>query len=77
MTDLLMPPAYDVVWSVVVLAQLVLLGMALVRWFRARTGGGGGLLELLAIVLVPVLGPATYLLAQRGAAAPDRSTSGG
>ncbi|MDT0166322.1 hypothetical protein Q9R32_12235 [Actinotalea sp. AC32] len=59
--ELLVPAGYDVLWSAVVLANLVLLGAALVVWSRARVGGGGGLLDVLVIVLVPFLGPAAYL----------------
>ena len=65
---LLLPAAYDVAWSLVALAQVVLVLAALVQWFRARATGEAGLLELVAVVVVPVLGPLAYLLARRGAA---------
>ena len=70
--ELFVPAGYDVLWSVVALVQVVLLATALTVWFRARHDRGGGLLDVLVILLVPVLGPAAYLagrhLARRGAA---------
>jgi hypothetical protein len=66
--DLLLPAAYDIAWSVVALAQVALVLAALVQWFRARPTGEAGPLDLVAIVVVPVLGPLAYLLSRRGAA---------
>jgi hypothetical protein len=74
---LLLPPVYDIAFSAVVLAQLALLLAALVQWFRARSTGEAGALELVAIVLVPVLGPVAYLLARRGAARRRGGGTGG
>ena len=65
---LLLPAAYDVVWSVLVLAQLALLAAALIQWSKTRATRGGGLVDLLVIVLLPVIGPGTYLVGRRLAA---------
>ena len=76
--DLLVPAAYDVVWSLVVVAHVVLLVAALVQWSRARAARapqGDGLLDVLVIVLVPVLGPAAYLIGRRRAPDADRRTA--
>lgn len=59
----LLPPSYDVLWSVLALACSGLLTWALVLWFRARPDRGGGVLDLLVVLFVPVIGPAAYLLA--------------
>jgi hypothetical protein len=59
----LLPATYDVVWTVVLLSGLVLLAVTLRLWFRdGSSARDGAVLELLAIVLVPVLGPLAYLL---------------
>lgn len=60
------PAIYDVVWSLVVVAHVVLLLLALARWSRVRASHGGGLVDVLVIVLVPVVGPAAYLWGRRG-----------
>lgn len=65
--ELFVPAGYDVMWSVAILAPLVLLGIALTVWFRDRHHlerglFGGGVLDVLVILLVPVLGPAAYLI---------------
>lgn len=58
---LLLPAGYDVLWSLVTVGHVVLLAWALVVWSRARVSGGGGLVDVLVIVLLPVIGPAAYL----------------
>lgn len=60
--QLLLPPAYDVLWSVLALGHVALLAAALVIWFRARHERGGGVVDLLVILILPVMGPAAYLL---------------
>ena len=58
-------PWYDVAWSALALAQVALLVGALARWSRMRASRGGGLLDLLMIVLLPIVGPAAYLVGTR------------
>lgn len=58
-----MPAMYDVVWSVTALGGLVLLAIALVRWFGSATSGLRSVAEVAVIVLLPILGPAAYLVA--------------
>lgn len=58
----LLPAAYDLVWTVVALGHVALLAVALVIWFRARRERGVGVVDLLVILLLPVIGPAAYLL---------------
>ena len=60
---LLLPASNDVLWSALALAYGALLTWALVLWFRARPDRGGGVLDLLVVLFVPVIGPAAYLLA--------------
>lgn len=65
--QLFVPAAYDVLWSVVVLGQVALLATALTVWFRDRHHRAvgvidGGPIDVLVILLVPVLGPAAYLI---------------
>ncbi|WNB84669.1 hypothetical protein [Cellulomonas sp. ATA003] len=69
-TSVFLPAAYDVAWSLVVLGHAVLLLIALVQWFRARGTPAGGVLDVLVIVLVPLIGPAAYLIGRRGTARP-------
>ncbi|MCL3859454.1 hypothetical protein [Actinotalea sp. K2] len=56
-----LPVWYDVLWSLVVLAQVGLLAAALTLWFRRRHDHAGGLLDLVVILVVPLIGPAAYL----------------
>lgn len=58
----LLPPSYDVLWSVLALAHVALLTWALVLWFRVRHDRGGGVVDLLVVLFVPLIGPAAYLL---------------
>ncbi|WP_298458069.1 hypothetical protein [uncultured Cellulomonas sp.] len=77
--SLLLPAAYDVAWSLAVVVHLGLLFVALVRWNGARaTPGapGAGLVDLLVVVLVPVLGPAAYLVGRRAAGSGRRADAG-
>lgn len=58
--------SYDLIWSVPALAALVLTFAALVVWFRTRWDRPWQAgLTLLAIVVVPIIGPAAFL-ASRG-----------
>lgn len=60
--ELFLPASYDLLWSVFALAYITLLAVALVVWFRARHERGGGVVDLLVVLFVPVIGPAAYLL---------------
>ncbi len=62
----LVPDAYDIAWTVMAVAALVLTGFALVLWFREHRNGWHGLLDVAVIVLVPVLGALAYLISRRG-----------
>lgn len=59
---LLLPASNDVLWSTLALAYGALLTWALLLWFRARPDRGGGVLDLLVVLFVPLIGPAAYLL---------------
>lgn len=63
--EVFLPAWYDIVWSGLALAYVALLAPALVLWFRARHDRGGGLVDVLIILFVPVIGPAAYLLGQQ------------
>ena len=65
----MMPAAYDVLWSLTVLVALPLAVVALLRWRKA--GLRHPLLWLLVILLLPLLGPAVFLVAAPGPAAAD------
>ncbi len=56
----LVGPWYDYLWTVIAVIAIALLGAALNRWFRASQSE---VLALVAIVIVPIIGPAAYLLA--------------
>lgn len=56
-------PWYDAVLTVLAAVNLILLVIALRRWFGSRAHGLRALVEAAVIVLVPVLGPAVYLIA--------------
>ncbi|WP_407342154.1 hypothetical protein [Pengzhenrongella phosphoraccumulans] len=62
MNQPLVPNGYDVVWAIVALISVVVLILALTAWSRARRGGGGSVVEVLMIVLIPIIGPAAYLI---------------
>jgi hypothetical protein len=65
---------YDLIWSVPALAALVLTFAALLVWFKAQWGRPWEAgLTLLAIIVVPILGPAAFLASRGGRAAGDRS----
>ncbi|WP_291814250.1 hypothetical protein [Cellulomonas sp.] len=57
--ELLVPPTYDLLWSVAVLAVLPLTVLALLRWRAVPTRHP--VLWLLAILLLPVLGAVVFL----------------
>lgn len=61
----LVPGPVDVVGFVGFLAATVVMVVALVAWSRNHRQGRSPLLELLVIVLLPVVGPVAYLIAQR------------
>lgn len=54
---------YDAAWTVVAVVGVVLLVVALRRWFSAHGSGLLALVEVAVIWFVPILGPAAYLLA--------------
>lgn len=63
--DVFIGPTYDYVWLGVVAAIAVLTFAALVVWFRTRWDRPWDAgLTLLAIVVVPVLGPAAFLVSR-------------
>lgn len=68
-------PGYDYVWSVLAVLAVGLLGAGLVRWFRRGEPDLLALLQLLVIVVVPILGPAAYLLGTAGGRARGSSTA--
>lgn len=56
---------YDVSWMVLAAAALVLLLVALVRWGRDTTTAGLlTVVWLLVVLMVPLIGPAAYLLSR-------------
>ena len=62
----LMPAGYDIVWSVIALAALVLLVVALVSLGRDKSLTPGQTLGwILVALLLPVVGPAAWLIAGR------------
>lgn len=60
----LMPAGYDVLWSVITLAHVVLLFFALRAWFRTSPATLLGVVQAVVIVFVPVLGSVAYLAAR-------------
>lgn len=60
----LIPAGYDLVWSVIVLAHLVLLFFSLRAWFRTSPPTLLGVVQAIVIVLVPVIGSVAYLAAR-------------
>jgi len=74
-----MPPLYDVLWGIVLVPQVSLLASALTLWFQRCSDRGGGLLDLVVIIVLPVIGPAAYLAGRalsRNAARPAGGESG-
>ncbi|NLF05750.1 MAG: hypothetical protein GX593_12225 [Actinomycetales bacterium] len=66
MEQVLVPPSYDIAFSVVALLGLALFVLAIVRWWRLDLSGTFvGLLWFLVILLVPVLGPLVFLATLR------------
>lgn len=61
----MMPVGYDVIWSIAVVTHLVLLLVALRRWFTDQPVGLAGLVGAVIIVAVPLVGPLAYLLSRR------------
>ena len=61
---LLVPAAYDVLWTGTVLLLLALLAAALAVWVRRRRVGRASLVELVLVLVVPVIGPAGYLVGE-------------
>ena len=78
--QMLLPAWYDVVWSIVALTSVGLFVAALTAWSKARHDRGGGVLDLVVLVMLPVIGPAAYLtgrwLARRRSAPPAGGDSG-
>lgn len=70
--------SYDLIWSVLVPAAVVLTFAALFVWFRARWDRPWEAgLALLAIIVVPILGPAAFLASRVGRGAGNRSNPPG
>ena len=66
----LIPSGYDVVWSLIAIAALVLLIVALVSIGRSKAlSPRQSLIWVLLAILVPVIGPTAWLVAGRRAAA--------
>jgi len=67
--------SYDLIWSIGALGVLAVTFAALFVWFRARweRSWEAGL-TLLAIVVVPVLGPLAFLASRLGRGAEARSS---
>lgn len=67
MSSPLLPTAYDLVWSLVLLCYLGLVVGALISLGRSarRLGPAISLVWALVILLLPLLGPATWFLAGR------------
>jgi uncharacterized membrane protein YhaH (DUF805 family) len=61
---LLTPPGYDVLWTGAVVLLLGLLVAALALWVRRRRAGRASLVELALLLVVPVVGPAGYLIGE-------------
>lgn len=57
-----MPATYDLVWSLLVIVQVVLVIAALLRWRHRRETATQALAGLAVILLVPILGPLGYVL---------------
>ncbi|GIG36459.1 hypothetical protein [Cellulomonas pakistanensis] len=60
---LLLPAPYDLLWSAALVVLVGLTVAAVLVWSRRREPASSALGTLALIVLVPVLGPATYLAA--------------
>ncbi|UZN04189.1 PLD nuclease N-terminal domain-containing protein [Cellulomonas sp. S1-8] len=73
----LMPAAYDIVWSIAVLAVLPLVVAALLRWRGQEATTRVAVAWLLVILLVPALGAAVYLAVTTGRARPDGAQAAG
>jgi hypothetical protein len=57
---------YDLIWSIGALLSLGLIFAALVVWFRTGWGRTSeAVLTLLVILVVPILGPAAFLVTRR------------
>ncbi|MBW0254650.1 PLDc N-terminal domain-containing protein [Cellulomonas sp. PS-H5] len=59
--SLMVPAAYDVLWTATVLLLVALTVGALLVWARRRESASNALVHLALILVVPVLGPAAYL----------------
>lgn len=62
MNQPLVPIAYDIAWTIATFVSVVVLAIALTVWSRARRDGGGSVVDVLVIVLVPIIGPVAYLI---------------
>jgi FtsH-binding integral membrane protein len=64
--NVLLPAAYDVVWSVALTVAVVLAGAALLHLGRRKDlSSAESALWALVVLLVPVVGPAVYLVGGR------------
>ncbi len=67
MTAPFLPAWYDMAWTVVALAGLVLSLVALLAWWRSpRMVGGLAVVWAVVILALPVIGPVFYLTVGRG-----------
>jgi uncharacterized membrane protein YhaH (DUF805 family) len=73
----LLPAAYDVTWSVVVIAVLLLMVVALISLSRTakRITQAQALVWTLVAIFVPVVGPLSWLFIGRRAAKKTLSTA--
>ena len=58
---LMIPAPYDVLWTATAVLLVALTVTALLVWARRRESASNALVHLALILLVPVLGPASYL----------------
>ena len=64
--DLILPASYDVVWSVVAVAMLVLFIVAFIKWAKTDFGPGkSGLGWLVVMVIFPIIGSIAFLIQAR------------
>lgn len=64
--DLILPAAYDIVWSGIALTMLVLFIVAFIKWTKVDFGPGKtGLGWLVVMVIFPIIGAIAFLIQAR------------